>query len=115
MDIHIIANCKSYFLRQVAREAGLSRESLYKALSGEPSPGFDTILNVMMARGIQLHAEPARPEPVPGSPVSRPARLLLTDYRPLPTVYSLSSPSPLFSPQKKVWFIIDYVNPGFTF
>jgi probable addiction module antidote protein len=44
-------------MAQVARDAGLSRESLYKALSGERSPGFDTILNVVAALGIKLHAE----------------------------------------------------------
>jgi probable addiction module antidote protein len=53
-------------MTQVARDAGLSRESLYKALSGEHSPGFDTILKVVSALGIQLHAgaapqTPARP------------------------------------------------------
>lgn len=36
-------------MTQVARDAGLSGESLYKALSGERSPGFDTILKVMGA------------------------------------------------------------------
>ena len=44
-------------MSQVARDAGLSRESLYKALSGERSPGFDTILKVIRALGLQLHAE----------------------------------------------------------
>ncbi len=44
-------------MTQVAREAGLSRESLYKALSGERSPGFDTILKVLQALGLKLHAE----------------------------------------------------------
>src|SRR5205809_1130249 len=44
-------------MAQVARDAGLSRESLYKALSGERSPGFDTILKVMAALGLELHAE----------------------------------------------------------
>jgi probable addiction module antidote protein len=34
---------------QVARDTGLSRESLYKALSGERSPDFDTILKVIGA------------------------------------------------------------------
>ena len=43
-------------MTQVAREAGLSRESLYKALSGERTPGFDTILKVTHALGIELHA-----------------------------------------------------------
>jgi len=46
-------------MAQVARDAGLSRESLYKALSGERSPGFDTILRVMGALGLELHAEAA--------------------------------------------------------
>lgn len=44
-------------MAQVARDAGLSRESLYKALSGERSPDFDTILKVMTALGIKFHAE----------------------------------------------------------
>jgi probable addiction module antidote protein len=47
-------------MAQVARDAGLSRESLYKALSGERSPGFDTILKVLSALKIKLHAEPMR-------------------------------------------------------
>ncbi len=47
-------------MSQVARDAGLSRESLYKALSGERSPAFETILKVMRALGLKLHAEPDR-------------------------------------------------------
>jgi probable addiction module antidote protein len=47
-------------MTQVARDAGLSRESLYKALSGERSPGFDTILKVISALGLKLHAEAAQ-------------------------------------------------------
>lgn len=47
-------------MSQVAREAGLSRESLYKALSGERAPGFDTILKVIGALGLKLHAEAAQ-------------------------------------------------------
>ena len=47
-------------MTQVARDAGLSRESLYKALSGERSPGFDTILKVLQALGLKLHAEAVR-------------------------------------------------------
>jgi len=45
-------------MTQVARDAGLSRESLYKALSGERTPGFDTILKVVHALGMELHAAP---------------------------------------------------------
>jgi probable addiction module antidote protein len=47
-------------MSQVARDAGLSRESLYKALSGERTPGFDTILKVIGALGLKLHAEPVQ-------------------------------------------------------
>jgi probable addiction module antidote protein len=46
-------------MTQVARDTGLSRESLYKALSGERSPDFDTILKVVNALGLKLHAEAA--------------------------------------------------------
>jgi probable addiction module antidote protein len=46
-------------MTQVARDAGLSRESLYKALSGDRSPCFDTILKVINALGLKIHAEPA--------------------------------------------------------
>ena len=44
-------------MTQVARDAGLSRESLYKALSGDRAPSFDTILKVMGALGLKLHAQ----------------------------------------------------------
>ncbi len=43
-------------MTQVARESGLSRESLYKALSGDRSPSFDRILKVISALGLQLSA-----------------------------------------------------------
>ena len=47
-------------MTQVARDAGLSRESLYKALSGERTPGFDTVLKVVKALELELHASPVR-------------------------------------------------------
>ena len=47
-------------MSQVARDAGLSRESLYKALSGDRAPSFDTILKVVSALGLKLHAEAVR-------------------------------------------------------
>ena len=43
-------------MAQVAKEAGLSRESLYKALSENGNPSFATILKVTKALGVQLHA-----------------------------------------------------------
>ena len=47
-------------MTQVARDSGLSRESLYKALSGDRAPNFDTILKVVAALGLSLHAKPTR-------------------------------------------------------
>jgi len=46
-------------MAQVARDAGLSRESLYKALSENGNPSFATVLNVARALGVRLHAEAA--------------------------------------------------------
>jgi probable addiction module antidote protein len=46
-------------MTQVARAAGLGRESLYKALSPSGNPEFATILKVVAALGLQLHAAPA--------------------------------------------------------
>ena len=52
--VHLAVGCA------VRGNAGLSRESLYKALSGERSPDFDTILKVVGALGLKLHAEVPR-------------------------------------------------------
>ncbi len=46
-------------MTQVAKAAGLSRESLYRALSGEGNPSFATVLKVARALGVKLHAEAA--------------------------------------------------------
>ncbi len=46
-------------MSQVAKEAGLSRESLYRALSEGGNPSFATVLNVARALGVRLHAHPA--------------------------------------------------------
>lgn len=48
---------KAKGMGQVAKDAGLSRESLYKALSGDRTPGFGTVLRVIDALGMKLHAE----------------------------------------------------------
>ena len=53
-------------MSQVARDAGVSRESLYRALSGEGNPEFGTILKVMRALGLKLVAQPARTDPEDG-------------------------------------------------
>ena len=55
-------------MSQVARDAGLSRESLYKALSVDRSPDFDTILKVIEALGLKLHAQVVRATPQPVAP-----------------------------------------------
>lgn len=46
-------------MSQVAKEAGLSRESLYRALSEGGNPSFATVLKVAKALGVRLHAQPA--------------------------------------------------------
>ncbi|WP_374351486.1 addiction module antidote protein [Limnohabitans sp.] len=48
-------------MTQVARDAGLGRESLYKALSAEGHPEFATIMKVLGALGLRLHASAAAP------------------------------------------------------
>ena len=42
-------------MTEIARDSGLSRESLYKALSGDRVPTFDTVLRVMTALGLTIH------------------------------------------------------------
>ena len=51
----VVAKAKG--MTQLAKQTGLGRESLYKALSGEGNPSFATILKVMRALGVQIHTE----------------------------------------------------------
>jgi probable addiction module antidote protein len=46
-------------MSQVARDTGLSRESLYKALSENGNPSFATVLKIAKALGLRLHAQEA--------------------------------------------------------
>ncbi len=46
-------------MTQLARDTGLARENLYKALSADGNPEFGTILKVVKALGLKLHAEAA--------------------------------------------------------
>ena len=46
-------------MTQVAKDAGLSCESLYRALSADGNPSFSTILKVARALGVKLHAAAA--------------------------------------------------------
>ncbi len=45
-------------MTQLARDTGLSRESLYKSLSGERAPSSDTLFKVIRALGFQLTLAP---------------------------------------------------------
>jgi probable addiction module antidote protein len=60
-------------MTKVARQAGLGRESLYKALSADGNPELGTVLRVVRALGIKLHAVPAR-EPTVGAGLAPPGR-----------------------------------------
>ena len=50
---------KARGMTQLARDTGLSRESLYKSLSGERAPSSETLFKVMRAMGFKLTLEPA--------------------------------------------------------
>ena len=47
---------KAHGMGDIASETGLGRESLYKALSGDGNPSFATVMKVMTALGMELHA-----------------------------------------------------------
>lgn len=55
--IGIVARARG--MSQIAREAGLSRESLYKALSQTGNPSFETVRAVLQALGLQLSVKRA--------------------------------------------------------
>jgi probable addiction module antidote protein len=58
--IHALGNiARARGMSEIARRTGLRRESLYKALSPGGNPEFATVLKVVQALGIELHAEPA--------------------------------------------------------
>jgi probable addiction module antidote protein len=46
-------------MTQLAHDTGLTREGLYKALSAEGNPSFSTIIKVIRALGVKLHAHSA--------------------------------------------------------
>ena len=50
----VIAHAKG--MTQLAKETGVSREGLYKALSSDGNPEFSTVLKVIKALGLTLHA-----------------------------------------------------------
>ncbi len=46
-------------MSQLACDTGLTREGLYKALSGEGNPSFATVMKVSRALGLKLAFQPA--------------------------------------------------------
>lgn len=65
-DATFIANALGVVARargmtSIARDAGVTREALYKALSGKGDPKLSTLLGVMKALGIRLSVEPSVP------------------------------------------------------
>lgn len=49
---------KARGMAQIAKDSGLGRESLYKAFAPGAKPRFDTVVKVMRAMGVELHAHP---------------------------------------------------------
>jgi len=49
---------KARGMAQLARDTGLGRESLYKALAPGAKPRFDTVLKLMRALGVELRTSP---------------------------------------------------------
>jgi probable addiction module antidote protein len=47
-------------MSEIARESGLSRESLYRALSPDGNPEFNTILRVVRSMGLRLSTTPIK-------------------------------------------------------
>jgi probable addiction module antidote protein len=63
-DVELVAHAigvvaKARGMTKIAEETGLSRESLYRALSADGRPQFETIERVLAALGLRLRAEPA--------------------------------------------------------
>jgi len=61
-DVFLVAIsdvAKARGMAQLAKDAGLGRESLYKALAPGAKPRYDTVLKLIRALGVELHAAPA--------------------------------------------------------
>jgi len=62
-DIFLVAVrdvARSRGMAQLARDTGLGRESLYKALAPGAKPRYDTVLKVLHTLGVKLHVEPVQ-------------------------------------------------------
>lgn len=61
-DVFLVAVsdvAKARGMAQLAKDAGLGRESLYKALAPGAKPRYDTVFKLIRALGVELHATPA--------------------------------------------------------
>jgi len=63
-------------MTQIAKATGLARENLYKALSADGNPEFSTVMKVITALGLKLHASSATTAKLRNAPRKRPAREL---------------------------------------
>lgn len=60
-DVFLIAIsdvAKARGMSKLAKDAGLGRESLYKALAPGAKPRYDTIIKLLKALGVELHTSP---------------------------------------------------------
>ncbi|MDX9990189.1 addiction module antidote protein [Thiothrix unzii] len=57
MAVRTVARARG--MTQLAKDSGLGRESLYKALTPGAKPRYDTMMRVIRALGVKLHAEAA--------------------------------------------------------
>jgi probable addiction module antidote protein len=57
MSLQVVA--RAHGITRLAKDTGLSRESLYKALSDEGNPSFSTVLKIMHAMGLKLQVQTA--------------------------------------------------------
>ena len=61
-DVFLVAIsdvAKARGMSKLAKDAGLGRESLYKALSPGAKPRYETVIKLLRALGVDLHASPS--------------------------------------------------------
>lgn len=54
---------KARGMMEIAKQAGVSRESLYKSLAPDAKPRFDTVAKILNALGVQITLTAKRPQP----------------------------------------------------
>ena len=72
--LDIVARARG--MSQLARDVGMSRKGLYKALGEEGNPGFDVVTKLLRAFGLQIQVRPAGAGPAARarSPAARPRK-----------------------------------------